>query len=508
MNEIKWNQVLTAVVITGLIVGLFVAFVFPRKVEVDVAGTNATDCLATNQTATDCPAVDVEGCPIYPTCEEQETQSIITGGYLIDGLFLEEDFYEKLSDREIYLFDDEIDFNGDEYNAEEIFTIDGVRLKANSPDFEGNTYLTFSANTLKYAFEISGLDTTLINDEDQLKFNLLGEAIAISNWENEEVTFTQGEEYLLTEEESVVIDGKDVTLEYVLDDVVYVSVNGESKMIEETDTRTIGSLEIKVEYVLYDQRVDRESKAMLIIGEDLEVTVSDGDEYEEDSVWEWVITDNSIGLVLVEDFVEFDGDFNALKPEETLCLPNEYVCIGYNGLIGESVEEYRFDLKNDFVRVKGNFLSGTTEYDTVYINSSGIYDDDNDGVLISNETIELGDTELSLDVTTGRIVVNDFDVNFDLDDTNVGTGDVDYLTTYGILVENPEDSISDNEFTISIPEEKSEGIITVKKGGFETTEEPVCDVDNLELCLDETTCDNAEGFWYNDTCNLEEEVTA
>jgi len=33
----------------------------------------------------------------------------------------------------------------------------------------------------------------------------------------------------------------------------------------------------------------------------------------------------------------------------------------------------------------------------------------------------------------------------------------------------------------------------------------VCDDDHLDLCLDETNCTDSEGYWYNDTCNAEEE---
>lgn len=39
--------------------------------------------------------------------------------------------------------------------------------------------------------------------------------------------------------------------------------------------------------------------------------------------------------------------------------------------------------------------------------------------------------------------------------------------------------------------------------GGECTGE-VCDSNNLNLCLDETNCTGAEGYWYNDVCNAEE----
>jgi hypothetical protein len=35
-------------------------------------------------------------------------------------------------------------------------------------------------------------------------------------------------------------------------------------------------------------------------------------------------------------------------------------------------------------------------------------------------------------------------------------------------------------------------------------EQPVCASDFLELCLDETTCTDAAGYWYDDLCNAEE----
>ncbi len=515
MSEIKWGQVMTAAVIFALIGGLFGAFVFPREVLVDGVVANETDCPTVNQT--DCPT-DQTDCSECKTDEELKKEAIITGGYLIDGLFLEETFEEILSDREIYLFDDEIEFDGDDYDAEEIFRITGIILKANDNtyDFDGNAYLTIPENSIAYEFVIEeGFNTSLIGNEDEgnedetLQISLLGQDITISEWTETEVTLTQGKEYVVEEDETITVNDKDVTVLWVISDRVYLSVGDETKTIQEGSTRTIGGLEIKVkETVDFGARIDKTNRAVLVIGEQVEKTISDGDEYSDDSIWEWVITSNSIGIVLTEDFEELDEDFNALAPEEILCLPNDYVCVRYNGLIGQDTEEYNFDIDHDLVRVKGNFLDGTKEYNTVYIDTTGIYDDDDKENLIDETKIELGDTNSILNISTGLIIIEDFEVNFDLNVTNVGDDDVDYRTIYGILIENPEDSIDNHEFTITVPEEKLEGIITVKKGGFEETKKPVCDVDNLDLCLDETTCTDTKGYWYADECNLEAETTA
>ncbi len=478
MEEKKISiSVVVSVAILCLLIGIAITyFGFPR--EVIMPGEVCED-VDTGETCE-----PIKDCEICKPIEEQEEENKISEGYLLDNLFLESAFVDTLSDREIFLFDDEIDFDGDDYDAEETFSIDGIILKANEYDFDGNTYLTIPANSISYEFIIEpGFNASLIGNEDEnnedetLEISLLGQDIVISEWDivNNEITLIQGTKYVMEEDETLTIDGKEVTLLYVLDDNVYISVDDEERSIRDGYTRTINGLEIKVDEAFdYGSRTDKVSRAILIIGEEIEKTISHEDEYsdEDDNIWEWVITSNSIGLVLIEDFVEIDEDFNALAPEEIICLPNKYVCIKYNGLLGQDTEEYKFDLKNGFVRIKGNFLYGIKEYDEIYVNTTGIFDDDNDGVLIGTE-ISIADTDSILKIISDEIVIEDFRVNFDLNVTNVGDEEENFLTNFGILVENPEDSIENNEFTIVIPEEKAEGILTVKIFGFDIVEEEV-----------------------------------
>jgi len=67
---------------------------------------------------------------------------------------------------------------------------------------------------------------------------------------------------------------------------------------------------------------------------------------------------------------------------------------------------------------------------------------------------------LSTFFDTGR-VIKDFEVNLSLNWTNVGAGDENFLTDYGILVNNLEDSIDDEEFTITVPQEKLEASVSL-----------------------------------------------
>ncbi len=513
MSDIKWMPVFIIGIIALVIGGFIGGIAFPKEIEKDCPGLNQTDCPTVNET--DCPE-----CEAYPECktdEEIEEEAMITGGYLMDGLFLETTFNETLSDREIYLFDGEVEFGGKDYDAEEIFTIANIELRANE-DFEENVYLTIPEKGFVYEFSLESLNTSLIGDNDHkeetLVFNLLGKEVEISEWDIDKVKFSMGSSHYLKEGESIVVNNKNITLYIVFDDKVYVTVGDEDRSIGKGETARVGDLEIFVKEIDYQSYQDGYKQAILIIGTDVESTISTGDEYEEDSIWEWVITPNSIGLTLIEEFTELDEDFNALAPEEKICLPNDYVCVRYNGLIGEDTEKYTFKSDGEFIKIKGKFLKDTTEYDEIYIYSNGSIYEDNEydsESYIGEEVIVIkryGENPDSVLQTSGGVItIEDFEVNFDLNDVwtnalNISNKDENYRTNYGILIENPKDNLEDNEVRLEIPKEKLEGIITVKKGGFE--EEPVCDVDNLELCLNETTCTDAKGYWYGDVCNVEE----
>ena len=470
-----WNWTMTIVMIVAIFVGIFVGLlVAPKQTgstfeEVEAYAdnevANAIAPLNTKISELETEITELLVVKNETEKEEEEEQEKIEAGYLIDGLFLEEAFnIETFSDRELVtLFDGKVDFDGEDYDAEEMLTLENLVLKANENDFEGISYLTVPTYAIEFALVFEDdLDTSLIDDDETLTFKLFGNKVEISDWDLNEITFTRGTEHFLSEGDSITVDEKVIVLDMVLEDAVYVLVDGIGEKIEESDTETVNGVDIKVNEVLYTTKENQASKATLTIGEEVEITVSDGDEYEEDSIWEWVIDTNTVGLVLIEEFTELEEDFSALIEGDKVCLPNEYACVLFNGVIEEDSEEYTFELdtKNtlEYVEVNGNFQNGIEDYDKIYVNATGIYDEDFD--LIGTE-VELGDTDLVLDMSTGDIVIEDFEVNLDLDVTNVGTGDENVLTDYGILIDNPEDSIDDEEFTIVVPESKLESSISL-----------------------------------------------
>lgn len=407
--------------------------------------------------------------------EGGEVVIISKEGYLLDEILLEAPYSKDLSDRELNIFDGKIDFDNDRYDAEEVFKISNLQILSNEKDFEGNAYLTIPEDGLVYVYSIeSSLNTSTIDDDETLTLILLGKEVEISEWDNDEITFTQGPKYLIKESETITIDGKEVTLILVSNtDTVYITVDDEGTTIKEGRVKSISGLEIKVLSALSGSNLIP-GQARLVIGEDVEVTISDRDEYEEDSIWEWQIDNNSIGLKLSEDFNEIDNDYNALIKKDVLCLPENYICISYNGLDSVDEEDYTFELEDGYVRVEGDFVNGIDDFSRIFINDTTGDIFDKDFNLIDNndnKSIELSDSDSILNTISGKIVINDFSLNFGLSEvfvgnTNINSTDEDYLTPYGIFIVNPEDSAEDNFFEITVPEERLQGSVSVKIGTF------------------------------------------
>ena len=143
------------------------------------------------------------------------------------------------------------------------------------------------------------------------------------------------------------------------------------------------------------------------------------------------------------------------------------MCFVYEGLVEEDIEKITFELDTksgkDYVEAKGTFLDGLEDYDRLYINASGIYDDDLDYI---GTEVEIDDTELNLELISGKLKIDNVKLWLALDQIKVGGDDISgfdetYVTSYGITIDNPEDSVEDNDFTIKVPEEELFAEITV-----------------------------------------------
>ena len=400
----------------------------------------------------------------------------LSNAWVSDDLDLDTDYDFPLSDRKVSkLFDGEVEFDGNDYDAEEALTLDNVKLAINGEDFAENVYLSIPDSGILYEFTIdSDLNVSEIGDDDEtLIISLLGQDVEIIDWSGDEVTFIQGAEYNFAEGQTRTIDGVEIKLLAISDDndgsFVYVVIGEEGEKIYEDGTKTIAGIEIEANDVVALHSSDRVGFATLRIGEEVEKTFEDGDEYEEDSVWEWVIdgATNTIGLVLAEDFQVLDDreGYNVLAEGESLCLPMDYVCVTFDGIGGVDLESYDFELDDNATVISGQFVSGINDYDEVFLNGGKIFEDD-DLTLEINGTVEFGDSGIQLVVNNTAIVIGDITIGINLDSIDVnGTSllnkEDNFINKYGIIVEDPEDSIDDQEITIVIPEEQLYGTITV-----------------------------------------------
>jgi len=466
-KKVSTNKVLTWLsIILGIFLVIAVIAVMQAPKEIIVEKEIIKEVIV----EVEVPAPVVPIVPVVPTEVVEESTIYEKIGYLIDELFLSVGLTEETySDREINLFDGEVEFAGDDYDAEETLILKDIKLMANENDYEGNVYMTLLEGAVEYklVFE-NDLNTSLIDEDDTLEFEFLGMNYEISNWDDTEVTLTKGSEEKLLVGETITIDGKEVSL-FAIDESgekASITVGDEEKVFVEGQTKTVNDLEIKVDTIFDSETA---SYVRLVVGEEVETTIETTDEYEEDSAWNYVITANTIGIILVEEHseVDLDGDeeFQAFAKGEVFYLPNEYLGIVFNGMLETDTEEYNLELDEkssvEYVRVDGNFESGLEDYDRVYVrtDNQSIYNRDLEFIHASE--IELANTDSKLITNATGLFFEDFNVNYALDTTNVGTGDEEYLTDFGIKVMNPEDSVEDQEFNIFVPEEKLEGSISL-----------------------------------------------
>ena len=145
--------------------------------------------------------------------------------------------------------------------------------------------------------------------------------------------------------------------------------------------------------------------------------------------------------------------------------PNNYFGVRYDGFEKEDFEELSFELETEdsinYVEISGDFQSGLEDYDKILVNSSGIYEDDKDKTLIHESEVNIGSSDVKLVLSGSDIVIEDFTLSMDLNESSEDLEDYDIRTDFGIKVNSPEDAVDDLEWSISVPHEKLESTISL-----------------------------------------------
>lgn len=330
----------------------------------------------------------------YDTSIGITENEITLGGSIISG-----DIKATLTDNKIpNLFDGKINWdNGvdnEDFNVREEILIGSDKLKVITTLDDDEISETAMTNDkgleYRYVFEET-INTSLLDDEDADDFviNFLGEDMIIIEMNDDEITFTEGDRHLLDAGNTLSLNGKTILLESVYSDKVYVSVDGDARRIREGETARIQGVEVRLSEILYQNKVGGIERAELIVGTDIETTVSDGDAFpgedEDDPKWVWSISDAG----------EADGYVGVRYNEREMDVDDDLVYLG---------ESYVFP--RNFAQVN---LIGTTDvdyedYEVSFDDSMDLYSKVDGGTTLENKPVLMikGDTDESFEIGTAE----------------------------------------------------------------------------------------------------------
>ncbi len=432
--------------------------------EIDITADNqiAIETFLANATEQDLPLELVED--ILASVAEVEEEIEAEAQYIIDELKIGSGFSYNLSDRQISsLFDGEVKFDGDNYDAVEVVHFAGF-IATNEDDYNGRALLEIEEEQVSYTVKFeNSLNTLEISEEETLEFTFLGKDVEVSEWTSNEITFTTGTTYDV--EEGQVITVNDVEIQVssvgVTGDTGFVRIviGEDSEIIKVGETEEIAGLEIKLSEVLINDEPENPDDAVLEIGDKVEFEIEKGDNYNEEYVWDFDA--NSLSVVLDVDFNDLDDeDEQPFLPGESISLPDNFLVFTYDGLIDHDTEKVTFELDKDYaVELDGSFVYELDDFERVWANETGFYDNDDEFIAFE---LEIDNTDFSIVNDGTYLTMGDVTVNLELDTMKIHNGtewlvidddDEDYLSPLGFIVEDVEDSLKDNEFTVIVPEE-------------------------------------------------------
>ncbi len=425
--------------------------------EIDITADNqiAIETFLANATEQDLPLELVED--ILASVAEVEEEIEAEAQYVIDELKIGSGFSYDLSDRQISsLFDGKVKFDGDNYDAVEVVHFAGF-IGSNEDDYNGRALLEIEEGQISYSliFENSLNTAGILGSGDTLKFTFLGKDVEVSEWTDNEITFTTGTTYDVEEGQVITVDDVQIQVSSVgvTGDTGFVRIviGEDSEIIKVGETEEFADFEIKLSEVLINDEPENPDYAVLEIGDKVQFEIEDGENYNEEYVWDFDA--NSLSVVLDVDYNDLDDeDEQPFLPGESISLPDDFLVFTYDGLIPHDTERVTLELDKDYdVELDGSFVYELDDFERVWVNETGFYDSDDEFIAFE---LEIDNTDYSVELVGTNLTIGDVTVNLALDTINVDDIDEDYLTTWGFIVENVEDSLEDNEFTVIVPEEE------------------------------------------------------
>lgn len=366
----------------------------------------------------------------------------------------------ELDDGDIdVLFDGVINFNSKEYDVSEKVVLSSSKnvstqtsLTAGEDDYQSNVYMHALRNSLYYFYSFDeSLNVSEASTNTPLEIKFLGKnlkIISVDSTDDGKFTAYVGAEYYLNAGDSVVVNGKTITLEGVSsNNAVKVNVDGIVESISSSGTETVNGIEITNDEAFYTSAGTDQTSASLVIGTDSSDSFADGDIYpggdgacsdenpSDNDCWVWytdnldvkgttVITNNVTTFSVTGPYLGVKNYFNInsagdnpIAPGECMEFPNSYVSVCFDSLSVDD-EDYmtvtmEYEANADFSGALASPSLGVHQSYTTQTNEKSIYihTDTSEGLELEYDNIDINrsltqDTKtkevwLSLNTSTG-----------------------------------------------------------------------------------------------------------
>ena len=427
--------------------------------------------------------------------EERESDAVDELGFDIEDVNLTGNFETSEIDNNDLnkLIDDEIEYDGKDYDVEELVEITpDVKVLTNEfDDFGADISIgVLAKNAIKYKYSFKD-PIKLVNDED-LDIVFLGKDMTITSFDvgKKEISYLVSEKSMMTLGETITVDGTEITFIGVEDNdeanKIQLSVNGVVKTIEEGKMKSFDEFDIKVDEVFISNIGEEKAFATLYIGDDIVETAVDGKDYEPDDRFKWIVEFNenselvTLGLFLDE---KLDDDDEVLKLGDTFSFPNDYLVFKFSDLkeldvfdlnidVGSNDEiEFSFDGDIEIDGDKIDSDSFTINLDENYTITYPGIDEDDEYVFTDEDVLFIvDDRELKLSVTDDTISIDNI-YNFSYNGNNELTTELTFYDDKDFRMDNGdilyqsdinEDDEEVDEVTIGlVNDEDKEVILTI-----------------------------------------------
>jgi hypothetical protein len=385
--------------------------------------------------------------------------------YFVDEVSLTGDFAESIDSEDYTKLDFySVKFDRKNYDVEETLKLSSAITPIyNVEDQNTNVFVQVkNKDAITYKLQFTEAVDFADADGEELSVKFLGQNIMISNFEDGEVTIYQGVEQFVKEGDSIVVGDTKVTLVTIGSGKALLEVSNkaatQSKVFTEDKESNVAGVDIRVSDILDNEDGAGFATITVALNEDVEFNIKDGDEYEADDNYDWVVEGtgtslSAIGIVLKETYTDDDEVF-ALG--QGIVLPNNAFSVTFDSIKNAEVKDIAFDLSSDFIDVTYdgkieynnekvedgslvfNVASSTITFD--YETKTDSYED----VPISNIgklTVFQGDRELKFAITGNKISLSDSAVTYTF--KYVG-GDFIKALDNAVIVDKDDDRLVNN----------------------------------------------------------------